>query len=68
MLLDILVFPMTTSYCTGMEKDNDMLLDMLVFFSDNIILYRYVLMEMDNNMLLDILVFLMTTSYWTGIY
>jgi hypothetical protein len=35
--------------------------------SDNIILYRYALME-DNNMLLDILVFLLTISYCTGMY
>ena len=36
--------------------------------SDNIILYRYVLTERDNNMMLDILVFLLTISYCTGMY
>ena len=36
--------------------------------SDNIILYRYVLMEKKKNMLLDILVFLLTISYCTGMY
>ena len=35
----------------------------LSVYSDNIILYRYVLMEKDNNMLLDILVFLLTISF-----
>jgi hypothetical protein len=39
----------------------------LSFSSDNIILYRYVLME-DNNILLDIFVFLLTISYCTGMY
>ena len=66
-----------------MEKDNNMLQDILVFLfvlvcingegsyyeagylsvsSDNIILYRYVLMEKDKYMLLDILEFLLTIS------
>jgi hypothetical protein len=36
--------------------------------SDNIIVYRYLLMEKDNNMLLDILVFLLTISYCTGMH
>ena len=58
MILDILVFLGTISYCTfmSMEKDNMMLLDILVLFSYNIILYRYISMEKNNNMLLDILV------------
>jgi hypothetical protein len=34
--------------------------------SDNIILYKYVLMEKDNNKLLDILALLLTISYCTG--
>jgi hypothetical protein len=36
--------------------------------SDNIILYRYVLMKKDNNIMLNILVFLQIIPYCTGMY
>ena len=52
-----------------MEKDNSILLDIVVFhLTISCCTYRYVLIEKDNNMLLDILVFLLTESYCTGMY
>jgi hypothetical protein len=68
MLLDILVFLQTISYCTVCINGEGQYYaaGYLSVSSDNIILYRYILMEKDNNKLLDILVFLLTISYCTG--
>ena len=44
-----------------------MLLEIFVS-ADNIIVYRYLIIEKNNNMILDILVFLLTISYCTSMY
>jgi hypothetical protein len=51
-----------------MEKDNNMLMDILVFLLKISYLYMYVITEKDNNMLLDILVFLLIIPYCAGMY
>ena len=52
-----------------MEKNkNNYAARYLSVSSDNIILYKYLLIEKNNNMILDILVFPLTISYYTGMY
>ena len=71
MSMYILVFLLTISYfmpvcINGEGHQNDA--GYLSVSSDNIILYRIILMEKDNKMLVDMLVFLLTKPYGACMY
>jgi hypothetical protein len=62
------MYEVIRKYRYVLMEDNTMLLDTFSISSDNIILYRYVLMEKDNSILLDIVVFHLTISCCTYRY